>query len=115
MRATAYFVGNLTRDPELRQTGSGTAVANFDLAINSKVGDDEQTDYFSFVAWRKTAEFCQKYLRKGMKVTVSAQPKRASTRTKRQQAQSRGVLGERYRPPLVGEKFGRRGTRRGFA
>lgn len=46
MRATAYFVGNLTRDPELRQTGSGTAVANFDLAINSKVGDDEQTDYF---------------------------------------------------------------------
>ena len=44
-----------------------------DLAINSKVGDDEQTDYFSFVAWRKTAEFCQKYLRKGMKVTVSAQ------------------------------------------
>lgn len=75
MKATAYFVGNLTRDPELRQTGSGTAVANFDLAINSKVGDDEQTDYFSFVAWRKTAEFCQKYLRKGMKVTVSAQPK----------------------------------------
>lgn len=75
MRATAYFVGNLTRDPEVRQTGSGATVANFDLAINSKVGEDEQTDYFSFVAWRKTAEFCQKYLRKGMRVTVSAQPK----------------------------------------
>ena len=74
MRPTAYFVGNLTRDPEMRSTKDGATVANFDLAINTKVGENEQTEYFSFVAWRKTAEFCGKYLCKGKKVTVSATP-----------------------------------------
>lgn len=75
MRPTAYFVGNVTRDPEVRETGGGTTVSNFSISVNSKVGEETQTEYFDFVAWRKTAEFVAKYIRKGTRVTIAAQPK----------------------------------------
>ncbi|MGM0508597.1 MAG: single-stranded DNA-binding protein [Fusobacteriota bacterium] len=63
------LTGRLTRDPELRYTQSGTAVANFSLAVNRKYNRDE-TDFIRCVAWRKTAELAAEYLRKGSQAGV---------------------------------------------
>ena len=62
------LMGRLTRDPELRRTGSGTAVASFSLAVDRdfKTQDGErETDFIDIVAWRSTAEFASKYFTKG--------------------------------------------------
>jgi len=70
------IMGRLTRDPELRSTNSGTAVATFTLAVDRdyKGSDGEkQTDFIECVAWRSTAEFISKYFSKGrMAVVVGA-------------------------------------------
>lgn len=58
--------GRLTKDPELRQTQSGTAVTSFSLAFN----DREETNFFDCVAWKSTAEFVCHYLRKASMVVV---------------------------------------------
>ena len=62
------IMGRLTRDPELRRTGSGTAVTSFSLAVDrdfkSQSGEKE-TDFIDVVAWRSTAEFVSKYFTKG--------------------------------------------------
>lgn len=57
--------GRLTRDPELRYIPSGTAVCEFGLAINRKWKDKEETTFVDVVAWGKTGETIQKYLKKG--------------------------------------------------
>ena len=67
------LVGNLGQDPELRYTGSGTAVCNMRLATNeSYKGDDGQmvdkTEWHSIVAWARLAEICGEYLTKGSQV-----------------------------------------------
>ena len=58
------LMGRLTRDPELRHTGSGTAVASFSLAVDrdfkSQDGEKE-TDFVDIVAWRSTADFVSKF------------------------------------------------------
>lgn len=69
------LMGRLTRDPELRRTGSGVAVATFALAVdrdfaNSATGERE-TDFIDIVAWRNTAEFVSKYFTKGRMAVVS--------------------------------------------
>lgn len=69
------LMGRLTRDPELRRTGSGVAVATFSLAVdrdfaNSATGERE-TDFIDIVAWRNTAEFVSKYFSKGRMAVVS--------------------------------------------
>lgn len=71
----AILVGNLGRDPELRYTGSGTAVANFTLAtterIRTKEGErEERTEWHRIVAWGRTAELCAQYLNKGRSVYI---------------------------------------------
>lgn len=61
-------MGRLTRDPELRQTQSGTAVCSFSIACERdyKGSDGEhEVDFFDVVAWRSTAEFVSKYFAKG--------------------------------------------------
>ena len=67
------LMGRLTRDPELRRTGSGTAVASFSLAVDrdfkSQSGEKE-TDFIDVVAWRSTAEFVSKYFTKGRMAIV---------------------------------------------
>ncbi len=63
------LTGRLTRDPEMRYTQSGKAVANFSLAVNRKFNRD-QTDFINCVAWGKTAEIAAEYLRKGNQVGV---------------------------------------------
>ena len=67
------LMGRLTRDPELRHTGSGTPVASFSLAVDrdfkSQSGEKE-TDFIDIVAWRNTAEFVSKYFTKGRMAVV---------------------------------------------
>ena len=66
-------MGRLTRDPELRRTGSGTAVTSFSMACDrdfkSQSGDKE-TDFIEVVAWKNTAEFVSKYFSKGRMAVV---------------------------------------------
>lgn len=69
------LMGRLTRDPELRRTGSGIAVASFTLAVDRDFGSKEtgekETDFIDIVAWRNTAEFVSKYFSKGRMAVVS--------------------------------------------
>lgn len=67
------LVGNLGQDPELRYTGSGTAVCNMRLATNESYKDAsgdwiERTEWHSIVAWARLAEICNEYLKKGSQV-----------------------------------------------
>ncbi len=67
------LVGNLGQDPELRYTGSGTAVCNLRLATNESYKDAggewvERTEWHSIVAWSRLAEICNEYLKKGSQV-----------------------------------------------
>lgn len=64
------IMGRLVRDPELRHTKSGTAVASFTVAVERDFGD-KQTDFIDCVAWRNTAEFVYKYFDKGSMAAVS--------------------------------------------
>ena len=68
-------MGRLTRDPELRRTGSGIAVASFTLAVDRdfspKDGGERETDFIDCVAWRQTGEFVSKYFTKGRMAVVS--------------------------------------------
>ena len=69
------LMGRLTRDPELRHTGSGVAVASFTLAVDrdfqSKDTQEKAVDFIDIVAWRNTAEFVSKYFTKGRMAVVS--------------------------------------------
>jgi single-strand DNA-binding protein len=67
MLNTITVQGRLTRDPQLRHTGSGKAVANFALACGRDFneGGEKATDFIECVAWRNTAEFASKYFSKG--------------------------------------------------
>ena len=69
------IMGRLTRDPELRRTGSGSAVASFTLAVDRdfapKDGGEKETDFIDCVAWRQTGEFVSKYFSKGRMAVVS--------------------------------------------
>lgn len=67
----AILVGNLARDPEVRYTQSGKAVASFTIAINRHTGNGENTaDFIPVVVWDKLAEICGNNLIKGRKVLV---------------------------------------------
>ena len=69
------IMGRLTRDPELRRTGSGIAVASFTVAVDrdfsGKDGGEKETDFIDCVAWRQTGEFVSKYFSKGRMIVVS--------------------------------------------
>ena len=69
------IMGRLTRDPELRRTGSGTAVASFTLAVDrdfgGRDGGEKETDFIDCLAWRQTGEFVSKYFTKGRMIVVS--------------------------------------------
>ena len=68
------IMGRLTRDPELRRTGSGIAVASFSVAVDRDFGKNEngekETDFIDCVAWRQAGEFVQKYFTKGSMIVV---------------------------------------------
>ena len=69
------IMGRLTREPELRRTGSGIAVASFTVAVDrdfgGRDGGEKETDFIDCVAWRQTGEFVSKYFTKGSMVVVS--------------------------------------------
>lgn len=68
------LIGNLTRDPELRATGSGVMVCTFTVAVSRRHGgqDGERaTDFFRINAWRQLGEACGQHLKKGRKVAVT--------------------------------------------
>lgn len=65
-------MGRLTRDPELRRTGNGIAVASFTVAVDRDFAQDgkKETDFVDCVAWRQTGEFVSKYFKKGNMIVV---------------------------------------------
>ena len=66
-------IGRLTRDPELRSTGSGVAVATFTVAVDRRFPNsrgEKETDFIPVVVWRGLAETCGRYLSKGKLVGV---------------------------------------------
>ena len=67
------ITGRLTKDPELKRTGSGTAVTSFTVACERDFKDQngkKETDFLDVVVWRNTAEFVSKYFGKGRMITV---------------------------------------------
>lgn len=67
----ALLVGRLTRDPELRRTGSGKAVTSFNLAVERNFkSDDQEADFINCVCWGKVAENTERYCSKGSMVSV---------------------------------------------
>lgn len=69
------IMGRLTKDPELRRTGNGTAVTSFTLAVDRDFADkqsgERETDFIECVAWKNTAEFVSKHFSKGRMAVVS--------------------------------------------
>ncbi|MBR7164859.1 MAG: single-stranded DNA-binding protein [Clostridia bacterium] len=69
------LIGNLTADPELKQTSNGISVTSFSIAVSrrfsSKATDNaQQADFINIVAWRNTAEFITKYFQKGKPILI---------------------------------------------
>jgi len=71
----AFLIGNLTRDPELRYTTSGIPVARFCVAVNrirrkGSEAEGQDVDFINIVAWRRLAEICGEFLKKGRPVAI---------------------------------------------
>lgn len=66
-------IGRLGKDPEIRTTPGGKSVANFSLATDSGYGEKKTTQWHRVVAWEKTAELAQKYLKKGSKIYLEGE------------------------------------------
>ena len=69
------LVGNITADPELKQTQSGTSVCSFTIAVNRRFNKDgnNECDFINIVAWRQQAEFVSRYFKKGKPILVCGQ------------------------------------------
>lgn len=70
----AIIIGNLTKEPEARATGSGISVSSFTVAVGRRYKDasgERQTDFIPVVVWRGLADNCNRYLNKGSKVAVA--------------------------------------------
>jgi single-strand DNA-binding protein len=98
----AMIIGNLTRDPEVRNTPSGQMVASFSVATSQVWNDQsgqkqEKVEYHNIVVWRRLAEICSQYLRKGSKVYIEGR------------LQTREWTGQdnikRYRTEIIGENM----------
>jgi single-strand DNA-binding protein len=69
------LIGNLTADPELRQTNNGTSVCSFSIAVNRRFSKEgaQDCDFINIQAWRSTAEFVTRYFTKGKPILVCGQ------------------------------------------
>lgn len=69
------IMGRLTRDPELRHTANGIAVASFTVAVDrdfsGKGGGEKETDFIDCIAWRQTGEYVAKYFQKGRMIVLA--------------------------------------------
>lgn len=82
----ALIMGNLTKDPELKYVPSGTAVANFTIAVNRRYTPQdgeakEETSFIPVVVWGRQAETCNQYLKKGSPVFVEGELRQRSYET----------------------------------
>lgn len=96
------LIGNLTADPEVKETPNGQKVATFSIATNRVWKDQagqrqEETEYHNIVFWGRTAEICEQYLTKGKKIYVEG---RLKTRSWEDQAGQK-----RYRTEIIGENL----------
>ncbi len=106
------ILGNVTRDIELRHTGSGTAVADIGLAVNDrrKQGNEwvDETTFVDVTLWGRTAEVAGEYLQKGSPVLIEGRLKLDSWQTNDGQKRSKlKVVGERLQ--LLGQRSGGQG------
>ncbi len=67
------ITGRLVADPELKHTQNGTAVCSFNVAVDRIYSKEKETDFFTVVCWRQTAEFVSKYFTKGRKILVEGE------------------------------------------
>ena len=71
------LIGNMTADPELRQTATGLSVCSFSIAVNRRASKADQgqqnVDFFNIVAWRQQAEFVSRYFKKGNPILICGQ------------------------------------------
>ena len=63
------LMGRLTKDPDYKATQDGKTVAKFNLAVDRRIG--KETDFFGVTTFGKTADFCEKYLKKGTKIVLT--------------------------------------------
>lgn len=70
-----HLIGNLTKDPELRYTKQNTPVASYTIAINSRYGEQQQTDFINISTWGKSGEFVSKYFKKGQPIAITGRLK----------------------------------------
>ncbi len=110
------LIGNLTKDPELRYTPSGTPVANLRLAVNSSFKDQagqrkEETCFVTIVVWARQAETCNQYLKKGRSIFVEG---RLLYRSWEVEGKTRSVMEVRGdRVQFLGSPGGSRGETEG--
>ena len=95
------LIGNLTKDPEVKYTPAGTAVANFGIATNERYKDKEgqwqdRAEFHNIVVWSRLAEIAGEYLKKGGKVYVEG---RLQTRSWEKDGQ------KRYMTEIVGQEL----------
>ena len=67
------LIGNMANDPEPRTTQSGISQSTFRIAVSRRFANPQgvrETDFFTVIAWRQTADFCNRYLTKGSKIAV---------------------------------------------
>lgn len=90
-------IGNLTRDPELKYSNGAnqTAVCRFSVAINDGYGEKQTTDYINIVTFGKTAENCDRFLRKGNKVAIQGRIKTGSYERDGKKVYTTDVIGDR--------------------
>jgi single-strand DNA-binding protein len=91
-----FLIGRLTRDPETRYTSAGIAVSRFSLAINRQNRKDSQgeVDFIRVVAWRKLAEICNEYLRKGKLIAIEGRLQLGSYEKNGQKLQTAEVIAD---------------------
>jgi single-strand DNA-binding protein len=93
-----FLVGNLGKDPEVKQLGTGTTVCNFSVATEYQAqGGASKTSWHNITAWSKTAEACSKHLRKGSKVCVEG-------RIDYREYEAKDGTGKRYATDIVADK-----------
>lgn len=109
------MIGNLTKDPELRYTASGLAVANFRLAVNSKfkAGDEfkEESLFIDVVVWGKQGESCSQYLAKGRPVLVEGRLQERSWESEGQRRSKMEIVAQTVR--FLGGRGGEGGSSSG--
>lgn len=93
---SVFVTGNLTRDVEIKQTNSGTSVAELGIAVNTSVKKDgaweSKPNYFQVVCWGKQAELCNEYLSKGSKVIIAGRLEWQKWENKEGQTNSRVII-----------------------